>query len=324
LAAVGTVAAGLAVKDLLAVWTKQSVPDVERFSRFPLGHWYWAGGGLTLFAIISAVAARAHRRHKAPRFIGVAPGRRARKEAKVPPLAAPVAATSLMVGRDGELAQLREWFASVRQRERRVVFIAGEAGVGKSTFARAFLDSVEKDGAARIARGQCVEQYGAGEPYMPMLEALTQLGRGAESPRLLALLHRLAPAWLAQLPALLTVEERARIQGETHGLTQQRMLREMAEALAALTAERPLVLLLEDLHWSDASTLDLIAAICAADGTGPATGNRHVPAGRGAGWRPSATRTQAGARAARSLPRIAAQAAQRGGSGRLSGSALCQ
>src|ERR1700726_4342072 len=44
-AAVGTVAAGLAVKDLIAVWTKQSVPEVERFSRFPLGHWYWGGGG---------------------------------------------------------------------------------------------------------------------------------------------------------------------------------------------------------------------------------------------------------------------------------------
>jgi hypothetical protein len=42
---------------------------------------------------------------------------------------------------------------------------------------------------------------------MPMLEALTQLGRGAEGPHLLAILHRLAPAWLAQLPALLTAEE---------------------------------------------------------------------------------------------------------------------
>ena len=112
----------------------------------------------------------------------------------------------------------------------------------------------------RIARGQCVEQYGAGEPYMPMLEALTQLGRGAEGPQLLAILHRLAPAWLAQLPALLTAEERARIQGETQGLTQQRMLREMAETLAAIAADAPLVILLEDLHWSDASTLDLIAA----------------------------------------------------------------
>src|SRR5260370_15752832 len=97
-AGVGTVAAGLAVKDLFAVWTHQSVPDAERFSRFPLGHWYWAGGGLTLFAIISVVAARAHRPHKAPRFIGVAPGRRARKEAKVPPPPAPLAATPLSAG----------------------------------------------------------------------------------------------------------------------------------------------------------------------------------------------------------------------------------
>jgi predicted ATPase len=63
------------------------------------------------------------------------------------------------------------------------------------------------------------------------------------------------------LPALLTAAERTRIQGETHGLTQQRMLREMAETLAALAAEAPLVLLFEDLHWSDASTLELIAAI---------------------------------------------------------------
>src|SRR5260370_41553976 len=104
-AAVGTVAAGLAVKDLVAVWTHQSVPDVERFSRFPLGHWYWAGGGLTLFAIISVVAASAQRRHKAPRFIGAAPGRRARQPTELPPLPAP-AGTPLMAGREWQPTEL--------------------------------------------------------------------------------------------------------------------------------------------------------------------------------------------------------------------------
>jgi predicted ATPase len=74
---------------------------------------------------------------------------------------------------EGELTQLHEWFASVLKGERRVVFVSGEAGIGKTTFVRAFLDSPEQYGAVRIARGQCVEQYGAGEPYMPMLEALT-------------------------------------------------------------------------------------------------------------------------------------------------------
>jgi len=58
---------------LFALWSDQSVPNVERFSRFPWGYWCWAGGGLTLFAIISVVAARAHRQHAAPRFSGAAP-----------------------------------------------------------------------------------------------------------------------------------------------------------------------------------------------------------------------------------------------------------
>jgi predicted ATPase len=258
--AAGTVAAGLAIKDLVAFWTNQSVPDLRRLSRFPWDYWYWTAGALTLFAIVSIFAARAHRRHKAPRFIGIAPGR-ARNEAKLPTLTAPTAAVALMVGRESELSQLRDWFARVLKNERRVVFVTGEAGAGKTTLVRAFLDSLTKDGAVRIWSAQCIEQYGAGEPYMPMLEVLTQLGRGVEGRHLLALMHRLAPAWLAQLPALLTAEERARIHGETHGLTQQRMLREMAETLAALAAELPLVLLLENLHWSDTSTLDLIAAI---------------------------------------------------------------
>jgi hypothetical protein len=43
------------------------------------------------------------------------------------------------------------------------------------------------------------------------------------------------------------------------GATRDRMLREMADALEALTADRPLVLVLEDFHWSDHATLDLIA-----------------------------------------------------------------
>jgi len=63
------------------------------------------------------------------------------------------------------------------------------------------------------------------------------------------------------MPALLTREERVRLLNEIQGVTQQRMLREMTQALEALATEAPLVLLLEDLHWSDFSTLELIAAI---------------------------------------------------------------
>ena len=212
--------------------------------------------------MVSVAAARAHHKHEAPRFVGVEPARRTRRPSTHPigSPAPPVSAVP-MVDREEELARLRDTFAQVMRGERRVVFVAGEAGIGKTTFVRAFLESLRKEGGVRIGQGQCVEQYGASEPYMPMLEALTQLGRGSAGPQMLAVIHRLAPAWLAQLSTLLTAEERLRVHHETQGLTQRRMLREMAEALAALAADVLLVISLEDLHWSDASTLELIAAI---------------------------------------------------------------
>ena len=53
-----------------------------------------------------------------------------------------------------------------------------------------------------------------------------------------------APTWLAQMSALMTPEQSARLHAQNQGVTQQRMLREMAQALEALTAEAPLVLLI--------------------------------------------------------------------------------
>src|SRR5262249_10476731 len=79
--------------------------------------------------------------------------------------------------------------------------------------------------------------------------------------RLLSLLRRHAPSWLVQLPALLTDLELAELQRKVQGVTRERMLRELTEALEVLTGEQSLVLVLEDLHWSDASTLDLLAAV---------------------------------------------------------------
>jgi len=166
-----------------------------------------------------------------------------------------------MVGRAGELTKLTDWFAQAKTGTRRIVFITGEPGIGKTTLTRAFTDALASNGLVRIGRGQCVEQYGAGEPYMPILEALTRLCREPGGDKLVDVLHRLAPAWLAQMPSLVSAEDRTRSQGLAQGMTQQRMLREMAEALEAITADTPLVLLLEDLHWSDPSTLDLIATI---------------------------------------------------------------
>ena len=83
----------------------------------------------------------------------------------------------ILVGREAELDQLRGWFAQALEGQRRIVFVTGEPGIGKTTFVRAFLDSIAQERAVRIGCGQCIEQYGAGEPYMPVLEALTRIGQ---------------------------------------------------------------------------------------------------------------------------------------------------
>ena len=64
-----------------------------------------------------------------------------------------------------------------------------------------------------------------------------------------------------QLPSLLSTTELEDLQRRTAGVTRERMLRELAQALEVITVERPLVLVLEDLHWSDVSTLDLLSML---------------------------------------------------------------
>src|SRR5690606_42125044 len=94
---------------------------------------------------------------------------------------------------------------------------------------------------------------------LPLLEALARLAREPGARAILPLLRRYAPTWLAQLPGLLAPAEHEALLRSATGSTRDRMLRELAELFEAATAERPVVLILEDLHWSDTSTLESIA-----------------------------------------------------------------
>jgi predicted ATPase len=143
--------------------------------------------------------------------------------------------------------------------DRQLVFVSGEVGVGKTTVIDLWLARLAAGSEVRMAWGQCVEHYGEGEPYLPLLGALGQLCREAEGHAIPAVLRRYAPLWLAQLPGLVGELEQERLQRQLQGATPARMLRELAEALDVLAAERPLVLVLEDLHWSDTSTVEVLA-----------------------------------------------------------------
>jgi DNA-binding winged helix-turn-helix (wHTH) protein/predicted ATPase len=159
------------------------------------------------------------------------------------------------VGRDKALSRLRAWTQKALAGERHIVFVTGEAGIGKTALIDTFARSIASD--VRVARGQCLEQYGTGEAYLPVLDAIGRLCR--EHMQVVDVLRTHAPMWLLQLPSLVSGPVREALSRELSGATRERMLREMGDALEVLTAERPLVLILEDLHWSDYSTLDLIS-----------------------------------------------------------------
>jgi DNA-binding winged helix-turn-helix (wHTH) protein/predicted ATPase len=176
-----------------------------------------------------------------------------------PPDLPPASAT--FVGRDAELARLHSLFAAAAGGDRRLVFVTGEPGIGKTSLVEAFLAQLGGVDGLRIGRGQCVEQYGASEAYLPVLEALGRMGREPGGDALVRILKRYAPTWLMQLPALLSDGEVEAVQRRAHGTTRERMLREVIEALDALAAEAPFVLFLEDLHWCDSATVDLLALL---------------------------------------------------------------
>ena len=113
----------------------------------------------------------------------------------------------------------------------------------------------------RIAHGQCVEGFGSKEAFFPVLEAVGRLCRGPDGARVVDTLATSAPTWLVQFPALLTRQHRETLRQEILGATRERMLREICDALAMLSARSPVLLVLDDLHWADSSTLDLISVL---------------------------------------------------------------
>jgi DNA-binding winged helix-turn-helix (wHTH) protein/tetratricopeptide (TPR) repeat protein len=193
---------------------------------------------------------------KQPRYIETVSRRGYRFIAAINPSAPPGAiqpAAALMIGRSDALERLRAAWRIAGEGGRRVSWVAGEAGVGKTTLIERFMAEV---GDSHCARGHCVEQHGAGEPYFPVLEALTALCR--RDAALAELVRAVAPTWLLQLPWLAGAAEREALRRELSGAGQARMLREMGELLDRYTENRPLLFVTEDLHWSDSATVQLM------------------------------------------------------------------
>ncbi len=159
-----------------------------------------------------------------------------------------------IVGRVEEMGRLRAALTQAARGQRQILFVSGEAGIGKTALVDAFCRGVALPGAVQVGRGQCVEGFGRRDEYYPVMEALGGLCVRAEGEGARAVLTRMAPAWLAGLgpaPAM----------HATPLLPIERKPGDLCAALEEIAAEKPLLLVLEDVQWADEGTLDLLSAL---------------------------------------------------------------
>jgi predicted ATPase len=154
-----------------------------------------------------------------------------------------------IVGRDAELEKLDTDLDHTAKGNRKLIFLTGDAGSGKTALIDAFCARSCGEDGARMARGQSVEGFGGKEAFYPVREAIGQLTENEKTKELVA---RLLPGWFGK-----NHENGAKIPA----------LGEICEVVEALSQSEPLLLVLEDLHWADASTLDLISALARRRGS---------------------------------------------------------
>lgn len=167
----------------------------------------------------------------------------------------------LFVGRDTPLDMLMSKFRQAQSGSLQLVFVSGEPGLGKSTVVRKFLEQLSASSSPVAGFGQCVEGLAGTEPYYPILEALAGLCESPLGSTVLRSLVTLAPSWAVQMPAHVSHEQRLALQPLLAVSGRERMLREGCELLERLASQRPIILVLENIHWSDYATLDFLSAI---------------------------------------------------------------
>ena len=160
--------------------------------------------------------------------------------------------SSTFIGRAVELRRLDALLERAGQGSPQVVLVAGDAGVGKTRLLLALADRARQRGT-RVLMGASVELGDIGFAYLPVVDALRELADDPEEARLLTGAAMTAPALGRLLPGI----EPAGPAGDS--LDQLQVLDAVRAVLVGLAERSPVALVLEDLHWADRATRDLIA-----------------------------------------------------------------
>jgi DNA-binding CsgD family transcriptional regulator/tetratricopeptide (TPR) repeat protein len=165
------------------------------------------------------------------------------------------ARSTSFVGREEELRRLERGLQSAAAGEPATLLIGGEAGVGKTRLVHEFAGRVGRE--AQVLLGSCIQLGGGGLPYGPIVDALRPLARNLDPAELDELLGPTSDDLTRLLPGA-TPQPSRPLAGAVSEYAQVRFFELVLRFLDRLGRRRPVVLVVEDAHWADRSTLDLL------------------------------------------------------------------
>ncbi|HEV7235053.1 MAG TPA: AAA family ATPase [Ktedonobacteraceae bacterium] len=180
-----------------------------------------------------------------------------------------------LVGREAEIQTMQRTFQQAYSGVRKAIFLCGEPGIGKTRLAREFAQWVQETQGARVLWGYCYEMSGT-FPYQPIMDAINEHVRLCSAEQLRSMLGdsavylaKIAPEVRSKLPDLPQPEP---IGPELERLN---LYNAVAHFFSALAAERPPVIILDDLQWADPATIQLLHFLLAQN-TGTTPLDTHI------------------------------------------------
>jgi serine/threonine protein kinase/predicted ATPase/energy-coupling factor transporter ATP-binding protein EcfA2 len=171
----------------------------------------------------------------------------------------PARRRSQIIHRERELETLRRSLAEAEAGHGSFVCISGEPGIGKTTLVHDFLGEIpDLYPHCLVARGNCSERLAAAEAYLPGIDALENMVRRERQGAAARALKTVAPTWYAQIaPAI--HETGSNADDAVRATSPKAVLREFVRFLQEAARLGPIILFLDDVHWADPSTVDLLA-----------------------------------------------------------------
>ncbi|MCH7994860.1 MAG: protein kinase [Planctomycetes bacterium] len=165
------------------------------------------------------------------------------------------------VGRGKELAELQTALEGVVDGNGILYCVSGDAGLGKSSLVEDFFEHINQSATScHTARGRCSERLAGAEAYLPIFEILDDLLHGDHGDEASRALRAIAPTWYIHVAPHPSDDESSRsLISDAQVASQERMKRELLAFFQELTRVRPLVVSLDDLHWVDLATLDVLS-----------------------------------------------------------------